>query len=67
MYSSLDDGRSLLTNVGAREPAVLRGGTLAMLLFKVLHILSMFAAVTFLLGESTYLAVAIWRGDVPAR
>ena len=37
-----------------------------MLVFKVLHILSMFAAVAFLLGESTYLAVAIWRGDVPA-
>jgi hypothetical protein len=37
-----------------------------MLAFKVLHILSMFAAVTFLLGESTYLAVAIWRRDVKA-
>lgn len=37
-----------------------------MLVFKVLHILSMFAAVAFLLGESTYLAVAIWRRDVPA-
>lgn len=37
-----------------------------MLVFKVLHILSMFAAVAFLLGESTYLAIVIWRGDVPA-
>jgi len=35
-----------------------------MLVFKVLHVLRMFAAVTFLLGESTYAAVAVWRGDV---
>jgi hypothetical protein len=37
-----------------------------MLIFKVLHILSMFAAVTLLVGESTFMAIAIWRGDVRA-
>jgi hypothetical protein len=36
------------------------------LILKALHILTMFAAVTFLLGESTYLAVAVWRGDIRA-
>jgi hypothetical protein len=35
-----------------------------MLVFKALHILSMFAAVTFLIGEALAYAVAIWRGDV---
>jgi hypothetical protein len=35
-----------------------------MLIFKALHILSMFAAVTFLIGEALLYAVAIWRGDV---
>jgi uncharacterized membrane protein len=35
-----------------------------MLIFKALHILSMFAAVTFLIGEAFFYAVAIWRGDV---
>jgi len=35
-----------------------------MLIFKALHILSMFAAVTFLIGEALFYAVAIWRGDV---
>jgi hypothetical protein len=34
------------------------------LIFKALHILSMFAAVTFLIGEAFLYAVAIWRGDV---
>jgi hypothetical protein len=37
-----------------------------MLVFKVLHILSMFTAVTLLVGESTFMAIAIWRGDVRA-
>jgi len=37
-----------------------------MLIFKVLHILSMFTAVTLLVGESTFMAIAIWRGDVRA-
>jgi hypothetical protein len=37
-----------------------------MLLFKALHILTMFAAVAFLVGESTFIAIAIWRGDVRA-
>lgn len=37
-----------------------------MLIFKALHILAMFGAVTLLVGESTYMAVAIWRGDVRA-
>ena len=37
-----------------------------MLIFKVLHILSMFAAIAFLVGESTLFATAIWRGDVQA-
>ena len=36
-----------------------------MLIFKVLHILSMFAAVTFLVGEALLYARAISRGDVP--
>ena len=35
-----------------------------MLIFKVLHILSMFAAVTFLVGEALLYARAIWRRDV---
>ncbi|MDF2735785.1 MAG: putative integral rane protein [Chloroflexota bacterium] len=35
-----------------------------MLIFKVLHILSMFAAVTFLVGEALLYARAISRGDV---
>jgi hypothetical protein len=37
-----------------------------MLLFKLLHILTMFTAVTLLVGESTFMAIAIWRGDVRA-
>ena len=37
-----------------------------MLVFKALHILSMFAAVTFLVGEALAYAVAIWRGDAAA-
>ena len=37
-----------------------------MLIFKALHILTMFGAVVFLLGESTYLAAAVWRGDIRA-
>ena len=37
-----------------------------MLIFKLLHILSMFTAVTLLVGESTFMAIAIWRGDVRA-
>ena len=37
-----------------------------MLIFKVLHILFMFSAVTLLVGESTFMAIAIWRGDVRA-
>jgi hypothetical protein len=37
-----------------------------MLAFKALHILTMFAAVAFLVGESTFIAIAIWRGDVRA-
>jgi hypothetical protein len=36
------------------------------LIFKALHILAMFGAVTLLVGESTYMAIAIWRGDVRA-
>ena len=32
--------------------------------FKVLHILSMFAAVTLLVGEALLYARAIWRSDV---
>jgi len=36
------------------------------LIFKALHILTMFAAITLLVGESTFAAVAIWRGDVRA-
>ena len=35
-----------------------------MLVFKALHILLMFAAVTFLVGEATYFAIAIWRRHV---
>jgi uncharacterized membrane protein len=35
-----------------------------MLIFKALHILTMFAAVTFLVGEALLYARAIWRGDV---
>jgi hypothetical protein len=34
------------------------------LVFKALHILSMFAAVTFLVGEALLYSRAIWRGDV---
>jgi hypothetical protein len=37
-----------------------------MLIFKALHILSMFAAIAFLVGESILFATAIWRGDVRA-
>jgi hypothetical protein len=37
-----------------------------MLIFRLLHILSMFTAVTLLVGESTAMAIAIWRGDVRA-
>jgi hypothetical protein len=37
-----------------------------MLAFKALHILAMFSAVAFLLGESTLIAIATWRGDVRA-
>jgi len=37
-----------------------------MLIFKALHILSMFGAVTFLVSEAVVAAVAIWRGDVAA-
>ena len=37
-----------------------------MLIFKVLHILSMFAAVTFLLGEALLYGRAVWRGDIAA-
>jgi hypothetical protein len=36
------------------------------LIFKVLHILSMFAAVTFLVGEALLYGRAIWRGDIAA-
>ena len=35
-----------------------------MLLFKVLHVLLMFAAATLLVGEALLYARAIWRGDV---
>jgi hypothetical protein len=35
-----------------------------MLVFKALHILAMFAAVTLLVGEALLYARAIWRGDV---
>jgi hypothetical protein len=35
-------------------------------ILKALHILSMFAAVTFLVSESIFASVAIWRGDVRA-
>jgi hypothetical protein len=37
-----------------------------MLIFKVLHILSMFAAVTLLVGEHLFYAAAVWRRDVRA-
>jgi hypothetical protein len=37
-----------------------------MLIFKLLHILAMFTAVTLLVGESTAMAIAVWRGDVRA-
>jgi hypothetical protein len=37
-----------------------------MLIFKVLHILLMFAAVTLLVGEHLFYAVAVWRRDVRA-
>jgi hypothetical protein len=37
-----------------------------MLAFKLLHILSMFAAVTLLIGEQFVLSRAIWRRDVRA-
>jgi hypothetical protein len=50
---------------GARKFAPRRQGhTAIMLIFKTLHILSMFAAVTFLIGEALFYAAAIWRGDV---
>jgi hypothetical protein len=35
-----------------------------MLIFKTLHILSMFAAVTLLVGLQIFVALAIWRRDV---
>jgi hypothetical protein len=35
-----------------------------MLVFKALHVLSMFAAVTFLVGEALLYGRAVWRGDV---
>jgi hypothetical protein len=35
-----------------------------MLIFKALHILSMFAAVTLLVGTQTFGALAIWQRDV---
>lgn len=37
-----------------------------MLIFKLLHIASMFAAVTFLVGEQFLISRAIWRRDVRA-
>jgi uncharacterized membrane protein len=37
-----------------------------MLIFKVLHILSMFIAVTFLMGDAFFLALAFWRRDLRA-
>jgi uncharacterized membrane protein len=37
-----------------------------MLIFKVLHVLSMFAAVTLTMGDSLFIANAIRRGDVRA-
>lgn len=37
-----------------------------MLIFKVLHILSMFIAITFLMGDAFFLAVAFWRRDLRA-
>lgn len=37
---------------------------MAILAFKLLHILSMFAAVTFVVSESVFMATAIWPGDV---
>jgi hypothetical protein len=37
-----------------------------MLIFKALHILSMFAAVTLLVGEHLFYAAAVWRRDVRA-
>jgi hypothetical protein len=36
-----------------------------MLVLKALHILSMFGAVTLLVGEAVFYARAIWRNDVP--
>ncbi|HEX5579132.1 MAG TPA: hypothetical protein VFY43_05645 [Candidatus Limnocylindria bacterium] len=41
-------------------------GGVQVLVFKALHILSMFAAVTFLIGEALAYAAAISRGDVAA-
>jgi len=35
-----------------------------MLIFKALHILSMFSAVALLIGEEVFIALAIWRRDV---
>jgi hypothetical protein len=35
-----------------------------MLIFKVLHVLSMFTAVTLLEGVPTFMALAIWQRDV---
>ena len=37
-----------------------------MLIFKVLHVLSMFAAVTLLMGETLFYAATVWRRDVRA-
>ncbi len=36
-----------------------------MLIFKALHVLSMFGAVTLLVGEALIYARAVWRSDVP--
>jgi hypothetical protein len=41
-----------------------RRDTAIMLIFKLLHILSMFAAVTTLIGFDMFLALPIWRRDV---
>ena len=37
-----------------------------MLIFKALHVVFMFGAIAFLVGEATLFGIAIWRGDVPA-
>jgi uncharacterized membrane protein len=49
------------------ERAGARAGRASLvLIFKALHVLSMFAAIAFLVAESTLFATAIWRGDVRA-